>query len=279
MEKIVVAKHKDSVIKKFNSMLDCLINSDVDKNIKKASLLSYWIKDYTDYLIKESSFDPKQGIKYKRGDIVKINLGFNIGNEEGGLHYCVVLDNNSPISSGTITVIPLSSYKKDKKIHFTSVLLGNTIYSSLLDKGKAIIDSSNEYKKKLKSLDMLNPDAVSNIAMLNREYNEKILFTNKILLEIEKMKYGSIALVNQITTISKLRIYNPKSSYDILYNIKLTPKEMDLINIKIQELYIFHKKSDNIGQVKENEISIKIEEFIRIEEIIKVEELEEAKMT
>ena len=40
--------------------------------------------------------------------------------------------------------------------------------------------------------------------------------------EISKMKKGSIALVSQITTISKQRIYDPKTSSDILANLRVS---------------------------------------------------------
>lgn len=52
------------------------------------------------------------------------------------------------------------------------------------------------------------------------------------------MKKGTIALANQITTISKQRIYNPKKDLDILSGIKLSAEKMSLIDKKIKELYI-----------------------------------------
>ena len=52
------------------------------------------------------------------------------------------------------------------------------------------------------------------------------------------MKKGSIALVHQITTISKQRIYNPKTSKDILSNVKVSDTTLDLIDSKIKELFL-----------------------------------------
>ena len=52
------------------------------------------------------------------------------------------------------------------------------------------------------------------------------------------MKQGTIALVNQITTISKQRIYNPKKDFDILSGIKLSTEKIQLIDEKIKKLYI-----------------------------------------
>ena len=56
--------------------------------------------------------------------------------------------------------------------------------------------------------------------------------------EISKMKKGSIALVSQITTISKQRIYDPKTSSDILANLRVSDNTLDLIDSKIKELFI-----------------------------------------
>jgi hypothetical protein len=39
--------------------------------------------------------------------------------------------------------------------------------------------------------------------------------------EVSKMKSGSIALVNQIRTVSKIRIYDPKTNFDVLSGVKL----------------------------------------------------------
>ena len=52
------------------------------------------------------------------------------------------------------------------------------------------------------------------------------------------MKKGSVALVGQITTISKIRIYNPLHPNDTLSNIRISPALLDLIDAKITELYL-----------------------------------------
>ena len=51
--------------------------------------------------------------------------------------------------------------------------------------------------------------------------------------EINKAKLGSIALVGQITTISKIRIYDPKTNFDILRNVKLSNEKLDRIDQEI----------------------------------------------
>ena len=60
----------------------------------------------------------------------------------------------------------------------------------------------------------------------------------KMRKEITKMKKGSIALTSQITTISKIRVYDPKSDYDILSGIKLSNEKLDLIDNEIKKNYL-----------------------------------------
>lgn len=72
-----------------------------------------------------------------------------------------------------------------------------------------------------------------NLMKLNRELS----LINRMYTEIDKMKKGSLALVKQITTISKMRIYDSKTNYDILSNIKLSNEKLDIIDRSIISLY------------------------------------------
>lgn len=67
---------------------------------------------------------------------------------------------------------------------------------------------------------------------------ENLMLIEKITSELSQMKKGTIALVNQITTISKQRIYNPKKDIDILSGIKISDEKMALIDNKIKKLYV-----------------------------------------
>ena len=59
--------------------------------------------------------------------------------------------------------------------------------------------------------------------------------------ELQKLKKGSIALMEQITTVSKMRIYKPKNENDLLYGIKYSDGVMDKINEQMKKLFIFSK--------------------------------------
>ena len=55
--------------------------------------------------------------------------------------------------------------------------------------------------------------------------------------EISKMKNGSIALTNQITTISKIRIYDPKTTKDMFSGIALSDEGLTKIDEEIIRRY------------------------------------------
>lgn len=104
-----VIQNKKEAIRSLNKLIESYINDPSDKHLKKAHLISFWLKDYVRFLNFEEEFDHTRNIAYKRGNIVKLNFGFNIGSEYGGLHYAVVLDNKNDHNSPVLTVIPLTS--------------------------------------------------------------------------------------------------------------------------------------------------------------------------
>lgn len=291
---------KDNVLDDFKQLLEDLC----EINHKKSALIAYWINDYKNYLSNEDNFRPQKLVKYKRGAIIKVNLGFNLGNEQGGLHYCVVLNKSDTVNAPILNVVPLSSVKdKHKKIHYTNVDLGNEIYSNtklkldqkieFLEADLTIIKSlqdilENIIKITSKSAPISNKNLLCVYSSLKdpiEEFNNIVnnlhvkpnfepildadssidstvflsklsrytevtghLATNaskqlpllkKLLKEIMGMKEGSIAHVDQITTISKMRIYNPKSSYDTLHDVRLSNESLTLIDNKIKELFTY----------------------------------------
>lgn len=240
-----LVQHKDASLQTADDFISKLIRSDDPDQMKRASLLSYWIADYFHFLEKEEVFDPKKCIKYNRGDIVKIHLGFRIGSEEGGQHYAVVIDNNNSKRNNTLTVIPLTSIREGRKIHHSSVEIGNEIFSKIMSKHDKL---ENKIADKLRKLDenvdkaRKNGAATANLKSLISQVEElqrRAHELQSLKKEILKMKSGSVALVNQITTVSKIRIRDPLYTYNVLYGIRLSPTTLDKINEKIKDLYIF----------------------------------------
>lgn len=190
---------------------------------------------------KRTFFDPKKYIKYKRGDIVEIHLGYRIGSEEGGLHYAVVIDNNNSKANNTVTVIPLSSVRAGRKIHDSSVKLEDELFTRIAEKHRILfleaIDKMNEFVERFNEANELGITQEAPAALLaqSQRVEDRLEELELLKKELNRMKAGSVALVNQITTISKIRIYDPLYTHSVLYGIRLSPAS----NEKIKELYIF----------------------------------------
>lgn len=189
---------------------------------KKSELLAYWIYDYAIYHDEEKTFNIAKSGVYSRGDVIKVNLGFNIGNELGGLHYCVVLNKYDNMRNGALNVIPLTSRKDDKKYDSSSVNIGKELYNIFQEKIKKEKQKLNQI---LNELDKIDNIPISIKKMIEKEEN----YIKKMEEEISKMKKDSIALINQITTISKQRIYKDV----VRRNVKLSNESLNLIDNQI----------------------------------------------
>ena len=233
--------HKDMALQRLDTYMTSLIENSDPKIKSKSDKLSYWIEDWTTFLDFESEFSPKSLRRYKRGEIIKAHLGYNIGSEEGGLHYCVVIDKENSKNSPIITVIPLTSIKRKtdlEHLHKGNIYLGNEIFTNLNSKVLLVEKKcSDRIALVLKALNSTNKDIPKEtLLFLQHELDtarkeEKLI--ERIRKEIQKMKIGSIALVPQIRTISKIRIYDPKTNFDILSNVKLSNEKLDLIDREI----------------------------------------------
>ena len=67
--------------------------------------------------------------------------------------------------------------------------------------------------------------------------SQELEILKKFEKEITKMKKGSIALLNQITTISKQRIYYPRTTKDLLSGVHLSNASLDLLDEKLIKLF------------------------------------------
>lgn len=236
-----LTKHKDEALSKIGSYIDSLIDSS-DKRIRgKADKLSYWLEDWTTFLDFESHFSPSSLRRYKRGEIIKAHLGYNVGSEEGGLHYCVVIDKNNSKNSPVITVVPLTSVKAKTDLahlHQGNIYIGNELFTNLNSKisytDKILNSRLCELRESIDSITADTPmDQRQQIHSALNMCERDLDLLKRMRNEVSKMKIGSIALVCQIRTISKIRIYDPKTNYDILSGVKLSNEKLDLIDIEI----------------------------------------------
>lgn len=244
-------EHKKEALSAFENYLDSLIESSDIQLMGKSDKICYWLKDWARFLSYETQFSPTHLRRYKRGEIVKVHLGFNIGSEEGGLHYAVVLDKNNNKSSPVVTIIPLTSLKQHVDVNNLkpgNVFLGNELFTSLNSKVNSTLKHLNDELDNLMQIsDEFSKDQnVSSYAELENRIttlSKELELIKRMKKEVQKMKYGSIALIGQITTISKIRIYDPKTDHDILSNIKLSNEKLDAIDSEINQIFIQEKFS------------------------------------
>ncbi len=267
-----IIQHKKSAIRAINNLLENYISSESEEYLKKADLISYWTESFAKYISMEESFSPERLKSYKRGDVIKLNFGFNVGSEYGGLHYAIVINNHNARNSPVLTVVPLTSQKGGDEIHPDDVWLGNELYRNLklkhdtiqknlegekenIEKMVAVLEGilrafdgkMQMYNQNQSGENLLDAGRYLEVAKdLTKEWRERssknaeaTAQLKKIGTEIKRMKEGSIALVSQITTVSKMRIYDPRNARGVLSGIRLSPESMDKINDKLKDLYIF----------------------------------------
>lgn len=74
-------------------------------------------------------------------------------------------------------------------------------------------------------------------ATLLAELEEKLEYANKFILKTQNMNKDSIVLLNQVTTISKMRLYDPKNNSSILNDIVLSEDTMDKIDEALKKIF------------------------------------------
>ena len=92
-----LSAHMNDAISAIQNFIQNYIDSEDPDMRSKGDKFCYWMENYIKYLKYETTFDPTSLKRYKRGEIVKVTLGYNIGSEEGGLHYAVVIDKGQEI--------------------------------------------------------------------------------------------------------------------------------------------------------------------------------------
>lgn len=155
--------------------LDRLDRTIKKKKPDKISILTEWFHSWSNYLNSESTFDPFYMTKYNPGDVITVDLGFNIGSELGGEHPAIVIEDNAK-SADTVMIVPVSSLKPGQtkeNVHDTNVYLG-------------ILPPQNKTKK-IESFAVLNQmRAISKIRICRpkKKYDKKHSIDDILLHEI-----------------------------------------------------------------------------------------------
>lgn len=92
---------------------------------KKYQYLHNWTLQKSIYLLNDISAYKGNKKMYRRGAIVSVDLGVNVGTELSGNHFAIVLNKNDSPKNDKLTIIPLTSH-----FHPHTVKLDNTIRDS-----------------------------------------------------------------------------------------------------------------------------------------------------
>lgn len=218
----------------FKQLKDTMIN-DMDRD--KAVKLLYWINDWgADYLKNEKTFNYRDLIRYKRGSVVEADLGFKVGSEQGGLHFCIVLDNRNIKDNRVLLVVPLESLPDNKKPSEIDenyeVFLGYGIFQD------DIVDLEKEIKKLENKIEQMEKDKL--------DASKKKGIKQYLERELAKLKKGSVAQIAQICALSKMRIYTPKQVGDRFSTFQLEESKMLDIEEKLAKLYLSSKYDKDV---------------------------------
>lgn len=221
----------------YQSAFDSLLNDE--HGYKKGALLYYWLRDYKNYLGNELKFSPNYFPNFERGNIVNVNLGFNVGAEMGGLHYAIVLANSNR-KNPNIVIAPLTSVKSDKdvsRLRPTELYIGEELFYMIKGKYTALRTS---IPTEIKLLDEVaeRGECVDDLDKKIKELGLKIELLEKTMKKLLVLKHGSIVVLNQIRTISKMRVVDPTDKYDILYGLKLSTPNLDALDEKLSSIYL-----------------------------------------
>ncbi len=107
-------------LKLASTKYECVINSN---NIK-FNKLDDWLLKESDIFLKET-VKPKNKTyhQFRRGQIIKIDFGINIGSELSYTHYAIVLNNYDNIMNDSLLVVPITSKNGCNRVHLGKLLL------------------------------------------------------------------------------------------------------------------------------------------------------------
>lgn len=200
----------------------------------------------------------KKFLRYKRGTIVFIHFGINVGSEFSKSHFGIVLDKQDHPNQGQLTILPLTS-KKSKD----SISIGKAVFSGIMDDEVKQINTIQEVLKVTEEIEnlyraLVKPPEFIQISEYHKNYNiwmnffrrhdpnelyvpaanvtvrewiqsdiDKVNHLRKMYQNYNKISYAKI---NSITTISKFKIAKPINDLDPIGKIRLSEDIMQKID-------------------------------------------------
>ncbi|QIK70829.1 type II toxin-antitoxin system PemK/MazF family toxin [Erysipelothrix sp. HDW6C] len=223
-------------------------------------------------------FNNRTEKQYKRGTLVFVDFGSNPGSEFCGPHYAIVMNKTDSDKSRTITVMPITSKKDDYKKGKHRIPIGYSVIMNILKKFEVDLDIKIEKAlkfqratiniKKRIELSKRSSDAPKLLAEMKRELvieglanrsmrkstdivklwelvskaekvsNSEVLKIRNVLDKYTDVGKDSLLLPLNITTVDKVRIYNPINEFDPICRVRVEDDVLDLMDEAILNNYL-----------------------------------------
>lgn len=212
----------DKLQKAFDNFKSICPNDD-----PKLRHLPNWLSNTSYRFVKEANGKfPKGYYHYKRGTIIRVNFGVNMGSEFSNTHFAIVLDKKDNSKKRTLTVLPLTSKQKIGRYS-----LGKEIFNQTIVLLNLQLDNINSRLEKLSKLS--ETDRQKEVASLMVD----VASIKKVINVYRSYNKESFVRLSDITTISKFRIQRI-NKFDPSGKIILSEQQMKDISNKLMKLYI-----------------------------------------
>lgn len=206
----VISKRNDALLRATSNLTE-ICNLSQDSQNKKYQYLPFWLEKESKLLLRELKKPRKYFSAYKRGTIVRVDFGVNIGCEFSQVHYAIVLNKKDNRMSETISVMPLTSKDKGSNLNIGNVIFDNAM-KTLNEQLTKSIEDEQTFKDDIKKL-----SEVVSFYSLN--------------------PISSYACYRNIITISKSRIKLPINEFDFINKTACDSTVMEKIDKEIVKYY------------------------------------------
>lgn len=191
---------------------------------QKFRFLPSWLENTSYYYEKEANgHNPKRYYFFKRGTVIRVNFGVNLGSEFSNIHFAIVLDKHDAPQKRTLTVLPLTSKQKSNRFSLGSEIFNQTT---------TLLGGMKQGLKKLMAECITNQNLKSSLN-INKEIKE----LDAVVKLYDRYNKKSFVRLSDITTISKLRIER-LNKYDPSGKIRLSNEQMAQISHELMKLYL-----------------------------------------
>lgn len=117
-------------------------------NYPKYLKLDKWLEKESNIFEEETKGTNYNYLRYKRGQLIKVDFGINIGTEISHTHYAIILNSDDTTHTDNITVLPLTSKKGYKRINLGNIVMDNNKATKYQNKTFGIITQIKTISKK-----------------------------------------------------------------------------------------------------------------------------------